>query len=379
MTEAANADAAIDGCPWMVRSGYFRQVVGYQQAAELLNDDRLHADMVGLFKGLGVTSGPLFEVMRSSFLSINGAEHKRLRSLVAGMFTPRAVESVRPAARQTAQSLAAAMGSRGGGDFLTDFARPYVADVTCGYLGFPPEDLDGALHAIEELSHATRDLGNRLDECTNAIHDLISYARRALEFRRQRPDDDVLTLIADLVDNDRLSEMVALGLVAGLLSAGVEPSVNQLGLMLMVLAEREDAWNALPRGELNLARSVEESLRLRSTNQGVNRVVTEPFDHEGQHLNQGEQILIGLGAVNKDPTRFPRPHDFDLEANTRPHMAFGFGAHYCLGAALARVQMQEALDALTSSLGCPTIVASEVHEGGGLTSPLLLQITCSLR
>lgn len=366
-------------CPWLERDGYFRRVTGIDQAAELLADPRLHSDLVGLFEALGVTSGPLWETMSASFLSINGEQHKRSRAHVAGRFTPRAVETARPASSAAAARLAQAFAQRGGGEFVADFAVPYIAVGTCGVIGFPPEEFADITRAIDLVSHATKDLASRLDACADGVEQLLDHARRALALRRAEPADDVLTLLVELIDDGSLSDDVAVSLVVGLLSAGHEPSVNQLGLMILVLAERPEVWDAIASGALPVARAVEELLRLRSTNRGVMRRVADTIDLDGQRFPTGEQVVIGLAAANHDRGRFPNPDGFDPDANARPHLAFGFGPHYCLGAALARLQLQEAITALTAAMACPVVDEVLIEDGAGLIGPETLHLTVRAR
>ncbi len=120
-------------------------------------------------------------------------------------------------------------------------------------------------------------------------------------------------------------------------------------------------------------------LRFRSTNQGAARCVAEPFDHRGVRFHKGETVLVGLATANHDPAHFAEPHRLDLDTERSSHLAFGFGPHFCLGAALARVQLQEAVGALARRLTCPTVTRFTEFEGAGLVGMSALTITCSSR
>lgn len=377
--DAGSAPADTGACPWIDHVGPFRQVTGFDQAATLLNDERLHADLVGLFEGIGLRDGPVWEALRSSFLSMNGPEHRRLRGLVASHFTPRAVSRARPAATAHAHRLAGDLARAGDAEFVADFATPYVASSTCGHIGFPLEDVETITRSIELVSYGTKDLGNRLGPCTEGVEGLLAYGRAALALRRDQPADDVLTSLVGSVDRGDFPETAALSLVAGLLSAGHEPTVNQLAITIVVLADHPDQWDAIASGDLAVARAVEEVLRFRSTNQGPNRLVTEPVELDGQRFRTGEQLLIGIAAANRDPSRFPNPDVLDPEVNVGSHLAFGLGVHFCLGAALARLQLQEAVTALVAAMACPTVTEVVEEPSSGLTGPTLVRLRCTPR
>jgi cytochrome P450 len=181
------------------------------------------------------------------------------------------------------------------------------------------------------------------------------------------------------VDHGSLPEPVALVLVASLLSAGHNPPINQLGITVSLLSRRPEIWDAIATGELAPARVVEAVLRFRSTNQGVLRRVSESFDHRGVRFNEGETIIVNTGAANHDARRFAAPDRLDPDADSSSHLAFGFGPHFCLGAALARVQLQEALSALAQRLTCPEVVAVSEMDGPGLVGPSSLVVSFSRR
>jgi cytochrome P450 len=317
--------------------------------------------------------------MEASLLSMNGPEHKRIRALVAPWFTPRAVDAVRPAVRAEAERTVDRFAAAGSCELIGDFAADFVAYGTCTFVGVPLDEIDRFMPDVHLLDAAGKDLASALDDCVAGLVRLTGYARSLLERRATDPRDDLLSRIAELVAVGELPPAVAEGLVAGLLSAGHAPTTNQIGLMVEVLSEHPDIWDALGAGTLEPPAVVEEVLRFRPTNQGVNRRVAEAFTYDGVEFAADEQVVVRLAAANRDPDRYPRPDAFDVEGNRGPHLAFGFGAHYCLGAALARLQLQEAVRALAGRLTCPTVVASRTVEGGGLVGPDSLELSFSSR
>ena len=364
---------------WLRRSGLFREVTGYAEAVDLLNDPRLHVNMVSTFESLGVTSGLLWDIAASSLLSLNGEEHRRQRALVARRFSPRAVEQARPRAHDAAHNLVSSLASTERCEFVTEFATPYVRKSTCAYIGFPEEDVAARWPALELIATATKDL-RILDEHDQAVLlELADYAASALEERRRQPRDDILTVVAEEMARGSLPEAAALGMVTALLSAGHEPTIKQLAIMVTVLGSEPEVWDALGRGEVEPAIVVEAVLRYRSTNQAVMRRIAESFEYGGVRFEEGGAILISLAAANHDPRQFAEPDQFHLEPTRTSHLSFGFGPHHCLGAALARVQLQEAVRVLTHRLACPEIL--EVVEGGGagLVGPSSLALSLSSR
>jgi arylsulfatase A-like enzyme/cytochrome P450 len=372
---SAAVDASGESSPgaWIRNAGFFREVVGYADAVSLLSDTRMHTQFLEMFESLGA-SGPARELVAASLLSMNGDDHRRLRSLISGPFTPRAVDAVRPVAREAAHQLITAFESTGQCEFVTEFAVPYVQRTTAHHVGFPEEDVAVYWDAVELVAS-----GKTVEQFVEGVLELVEYAKPILHERSRHPRDDVLTLLADRVDHGSLPEPVALVLVASLLSAGHNPPINQLGITVSLLSRRPEIWDAIATGELAPARVVEAVLRFRSTNQGVLRRVSESFDHRGVRFNEGETIIVNTGAANHDARRFAAPDRLDPDADSSSHLAFGFGPHFCLGAALARVQLQEALSALAQRLTCPEVVAVSEMDGPGLVGPSSLVVSFSRR
>ncbi len=368
--EAASADGG--SCPWLVETPYFRRVVSFHEATDLLADHHLDADLAGLFEAMGVTSGPVWEATKASLLSLNGDEHRHARSLVAPFFTPRAVERSRAHLSEAAGRLTDRLPSGADVDFVSEFAHPLVTATTCRHVGFEAEEELAFRGAIELIALGSRDLAQHLGDFTAGLEILIDQSKRALSTRRAAPRSDVLTSLAADVDAGRLREDIAATLVASLMSAGHEPAINQVGLMILVLSEHGDLWESVGSGDLSVHQVVEELLRFRSTNQGALRRVNETFSYAGASFKAGQNVVVDFGSANHDPSHFGRPDACDPAANQGPHLAFGFGPHYCLGAALARAQLQEALRSLTQRFQAPEVVEVLLHEGDGLVAPLRL-------
>jgi cytochrome P450 len=374
MSGASDASGELNSDAWIRSVGFFREVIGYADAVSLLSDTRMHAEFLEMFQSLGVASGPERELIAASLLSMNGEEHRRLRSLIAGPFTPRAVDSVRPVAREAAHQLITAFESSGQCEFVTEFAVPYVQRTTGHHIGFPEDDVAMYWNAVELVASA-----RTVEQFVQGLLALVDYAEPILQERSRHPRDDVLTLLADKVAQGSLPETVALVLVATLLSAGHEPTINQVGIMVSLLSSRPEIWEAIATGELAATRVVEAVLRFRSTNQGVLRRVAESFDYRGLRFNEDETIVVNTHAANHDARRFAGADRLDPNSDASSHLAFGFGPHFCLGAALARVQLQEAISVLAQRLTCPEVVDISEIEGGGLVGPSSLVMSYSSR
>jgi cytochrome P450 len=306
-------------------------VVGYSEAVDLLSDARLHADTVGMFEDVGITTGPAWEIAKHSLLSLNGEEHKRVRALVAGYFTPRAVERLRPFSRVIATDLLAKLSPRGGFDVIGDFATPYVRATTCRYIGFPESAVAACSDAVDLIGWAMKDLANRHADVERGLVELVEQARSFLDERRRAATDDVLSVLAQAEARGEIPEAAALSIIATLLSAGQEPTVNQVGIMVQVLGAHPNVWDAVGTGELGPAGAVEAVLRFRSSNQGMLRRVAESFEYQGSQFNESGTILIRTASANHDPRRFREPDRLAVAKQNVSHLAFGFGPHYCLG------------------------------------------------
>jgi cytochrome P450 len=341
-------------------------------------DPRIHADLLIFAEGVGISSGPFWDLLATSFLSINGAEHRRLRSIVAMSFTPKSVDAVRPLARAEAHRRIDHVAPRGECEFVESFAAPYVAAVTAAFLGIPYEDLGVYLPYVGLVNSRSSDPGRRAEECTAGALGLTNYARSLVRGEDQLRGTVIATIARSVREGD-LPESTAVSLVVGLLSAGNDPTINQLGVMIEVMSEQPHLWDALCAGESEPAPVIEEVLRFRPTNHQVNRRVAKSFEYDGVRFEEGQQLIMRLVAANHDRCRFANPDEFDLEANYGSHVAFGFGPHYCLGAALARAQLQEALRALTVRLTCPTVLESVPKPEGGIVGPARLSISFTAR
>jgi len=365
--------ASRSSCPWLGQNGLFREVVGYREAVALLSDGRLH--VLDVFESLGIRDeGRARGLQDASLLSTDGEVHRRIRSAVARQFTPSAVNRVRPYARAVADELVGSFASRGTCDLVSEFAKPYVQRTTGHYVGLASDEVDDYWPGVEALARA-----KCRDDYERGGLLLADYAEHALEQARSQPGDGVLGVLGRDVESGALSEQHAIALIATLLSAGHEPAINQIAMTVSLLSRHRDVWDSIAAGDVDASDVVEAVLRFRSTNQGVIRQVAEPLELDGVAFRVGESLIVNTAAANRDPREFEEPDRFRVDAESLPHLAFGFGAHYCLGAALARVELQEALLALVDHLSCPSVITEAEVDGGGLVGISSLVISFTAR
>ncbi|MGW0583257.1 cytochrome P450 family protein [Streptomyces sp. NPDC002920] len=315
-------------------------VVGYEEARAALADPRLSKDATRI----GVTF--LDEQLIGKYLLVaDPPAHTRLRALVSRAFTMRRVEELRPRIQGITDELLDAMLPLGRADLVESLAYPLPITVICELLGVP------------ELDRAEfRKLSNEAVAPTSAESEYDAFARLAeyltelIEDKRcSGPSED---LLSDLIrttaeDGDRLSPGELRGMAFILLIAGHETTVNLITNAVHALLTHPDQLAALRADPALLDGAVEEALRYEGPVENATfRFAAEPLEIAGTHIAAGEAVMIGLTAADRDAARFPAPDRFDIRRDTRGHLAFGHGIHYCLGAPLARLEARTALRSL---------------------------------
>ncbi|MGV9925828.1 cytochrome P450 [Nocardia rhamnosiphila] len=320
-------------------------VTRYEDVKLVLADPRFsRAATVGREDLPRATPAP---VRPDSLLSMDPPEHSRLRKLVAKAFTGRRVAELRPRTRAIVDEKLTALEQAGApADLVEGFALPLPVTVICEMLGVPPRD-----------QHRFRDFSDAILSTTAYTREQIESARDSLETylaevvaeRRQRPTDDLLgALVAARDEEDRLSERELVNLGVGLLIAGHETTANQIANFTYVLLTQREYWELLRAEPELIPGAVEELLRYVQLGAGAGqpRVATEDVVLSGVTVRAGDSVFVNTQAANRDENVFDDPESLDLTRQRNPHVAFGYGAHHCLGAQLARVELQVALEAL---------------------------------
>jgi len=357
-------------------------VLAHDDVRALLADPRLRANFPSFLESFGVTEGPFHEWMSMSPLNHDGAEHQDWRSVLSRTFTPKRVERIRPFLRDAAHTLIDEFAPRGNCEFMAEFADAYPSLGLCELIGVPSEDRErfrGWANMIG-LGFSPVGLAERIGEIDAALVELLAYTRQLAATRRTEPRDDLVTRIAEAADQDGWDDDRVAATIAGLVFAGHETTKNQLGWMIAVLAEQSGIWDAVAAGTLAVADVVEETIRYRSTVTSVGRRAAESIECGSDRIEAGEQVLLSLWSADHDGAVYPHPDELNVTGNTEPHLAFGHGAHHCIGAALARAELQDALAALTARLECPRVADGATWKPPiGINGPDTLPITFAAR
>ena len=302
----------------------------------------------------GVTEGPLHEEVLKNILCIDGADHRRLRSLVNPSLTARSVERFRPAIRGFAEELYAKVGGAGRCEFIGDFAKPYPALTIATVMGAPLSDAERLYDWSNWIQKQfAQDVLEQRAQIEQAVLEFYEYAHGLLDARRADPGEDLMSLlIAAEEDGDKLSDDELVNLVLNILVGGVDTTQSQLAHAMRLFAEHPDQWQLLASDPDRYAeRAVWEVVRYEPITPFTARIALEDIEYRGVTFPQGTIVMVSAFDANRDAEHWDEPDSFDITAERegKPH-TFGAGIHYCLGANLARLEMTEALAFLSQQM-----------------------------
>lgn len=284
-------------------------------------------------------------------------EHTRLRRLVAGAFGRGHVERMRPRIESLAAQMVAELPEQF--DVLGDYAEPMPVFVIADLLGVPRsdhEDLRRWSQAIVHMYETDIDEPTRL-AAVEASSAFSGYVRDVIAHRRDNPGDDLITdLLRERDAGAKLSDDELVASVVLLLNAGHEASVNVFGNGIYALLTHRDQWDRVAGGEVPIEVALEELIRFDAPLQLFERTATKAVDVAGQTIEPGQKVAALMGSANRDDAAFDRADQFDVSRDPNPHVGFGMGLHFCLGAPLARLELQISIRALLARYPELTVV-----------------------
>ena len=335
---------------WLARNMFGYAVWHYDDAVGILRDKRWHSASGRIPELMGITNEEFLNRQSVNILSAEGEIHTRLRRLVAPAFSPRSAERLRPFMRQVINDLVDRVAASGRADFATDICEPYPIPIICELLGAPKEDWQlFSRWANDVLEIFSLDVAEKLDLIMKTQDELDAYTRELIAERRGKPQDDLLSdLIAAEEEGDRLSTDELVMMVNAVIVGGTDTTRNQLGCAVNLFAEHPEQWAMLAEQPELAPRAVEECMRFFGAVRGTARFASVDIEYKDVLFPTGTFMAVGLTEANRDTAVFSEPETFDItvQKSEQPQLTFGSGIHYCLGQALARAELQEALPLL---------------------------------
>lgn len=335
---------------WIARGTFAYPIFTYEDCVAILRDKRWHSAASLVTEFMEIDDERLKSRRRESILSAEGDVHTRLRRLVAPSFSPRSADRLRPFMRDVITGLLDRVTPSGRCDLATDVCDPYPIPIICELLGAPKEDWQSfSTWAEDVLRIFNATAADEVEIILKAQIELEDYTRQLIADRRNRPADDLITsLIAAEEAGDKLSEDELVMMVEAVIVGGTDTTRNQLGCSVALFADHPDQWRLLAERPDLAPRAVEETMRYFGAVRSTARFASVDIEYKGILFPKGTLVTPALAMANRDSGVFADPATFDItrEPSGQPQMTFGSGIHYCLGAALARAEQQEALPIL---------------------------------
>jgi len=298
--------------------------------------------------------GPIADVMARQMLFLDAPSHTRLRKLCSSAFTPRRVEKMEEQIQAIADRLIDDVAASGRMDVIADFAEPFPAIVTAGLLGVPLDDhrqLKAWSADFAEMLGNFQHNPERVGKVMRSVEGMTAYFRAAIRDQQDAPRDGLIgSLMLAEVDGQRLSEDEVIANTIVTMVGGQETTTNLIGSGLLTLIRQPERLAQL-RDDPELIRpAIEELLRFESPSQHTARIAPADTMIGGRMIPKGAAVMAVMAAGNRDPDRFPDPDRLDLERTDNRHLAFGWSAHFCFGAPLARMEGRIAFNTLLRRL-----------------------------
>lgn len=296
---------------------------------------------------MNANRGGIGNLVDNHMLNKDAEDHRRLRSLVGKVFTPKMVQSLRPRIQQIAEELLDGVKSLGAMDLIEDYAFPLPITVIAELIGIPLEDRD--LFRVWSDAFVRPPLSEEdMQQQMSLLLEFAGYLQNLVAERTQEPQDDLLSALIHVDEaGDQLNREELFSMLALLIVAGHETTVNLIANSVLALLQNPQQLAFLKTHPEAMAQAVEELLRYDSpVERALTRIVLEDFELDGHQLKRGDYLIAVLGSANRDEVLFDKAPELHIDRIPNPHLAFGKGTHYCLGAPLARLEGEIALNTL---------------------------------
>jgi pimeloyl-[acyl-carrier protein] synthase len=297
---------------------------------------------------------PIAKVMVRQMLFMDPPDHTRLRTLASAAFTPARMERLRSHIQEIADCLIDGIIVKGSMDLVADFAAPLPAIVTAEMLGVPVADheklKDWSADFAEMLGNFQHN-PDRFPRVLSSVESMGAYFRSAMKEQREHPRDGLIhAMMTAEVDGTKLSEEEIVANLIVTMVGGQETTTNLIGNGMLTLLRNRSEMERLRSDSSLITSAVEELLRYESPSQHTARLAPEDVEMGGKQIRKRQAVIAVMGAANRDPERFPDPDRLDLSRPDNRHVAFGWAAHFCFGAPLARIEGQIAFETLLRRL-----------------------------
>jgi len=358
-----------DEAPVYRHPGGFVAVSGYADVQTVLRTPEVFSSRAMGGGPVRVRDPESMPLGPGSLISLDPPEHGRLRGIVSRGFTPRRIADLEPHALAVVDELFAKFRHAGACDLVSTVSAPLPVTMIAELLGLDPERRDdfkrwsNAL-IVESTRPGSRD---RMPELMSMMRAFRSYLLTVIDARREAPADDLVSVLVHAEEADgALDAVEVLSLAALLLAAGSETTTNLIGNAVLALLDRPEMLDAVARDPSRIPAVLEETLRWDSPVQLLMRATTQVTELGGVEIGRGTLVMVLIGAANRDSEQFPDGERFDPERTAAGHLGFGFGNHFCLGAALARLEARVALERILADLPELKLAAPAERHGSFL-------------